>query len=116
MKKWILLAIVAITLSFSKDNVEGIASYYAKKFEGRRTATGEKYRAKEFTAASNCFDLNTTVEVRNKRNDSIIVVRINDRMHPSMNRKGRIIDLSYNAAKALDMINKGLTTVIIKKL
>ena len=52
MKKWILIAIAAITLAFSKDNVEGTASYYAKRFEGKKTASGERYRGKELTAVS----------------------------------------------------------------
>lgn len=112
MKKWILLAIVAITLSFSKDRIEGVASYYGKKFEGRKTATGERYHKDSLTAASNFFPLNTMVRVRNKQTDSIVVVRINDRM----GHKTRVIDLSRAAAKQLGIINKGLTTVIIKKL
>lgn len=112
MKKWILLTIVAITLSFSKDRIEGVASYYAKRFEGRKTATGERYHGDSLTAASNIFPLHTVVEVTDKQTNSSVIVRINDRI----GNKHRIIDLSRAAAKQLGIINKGLTTVIIKKL
>lgn len=94
----------------------GIASYYANKFEGRKTATGERFRQKGFTAASNFFPLHTMVKVTNLDNGDTIIVRINDRMALSMSRKGRVIDLSRAGADSLKYFKKGLQRVSVVKL
>jgi rare lipoprotein A (peptidoglycan hydrolase) len=94
-----------IEISFNK--VIGIASFYSPKLNGSKTASGELYKNKKYTAASNLFLINTVVRVTNLRNGKIVLVRINDRMHPSMLKKGRIIDLSGMAAKKLAMTKKG---------
>lgn len=93
------------------EEVTGTASYYAKKFEGTRTATGEVFSNKQFTAASNLFRLHSWVKVTNLNNSKSVIVRINDRMHPKMLKRGRVIDLSRNAAKELSMIGHGITKV-----
>ena len=94
--------------------VKGIASFYSSNLDGTRTATGEIFRNSKFTAASNNLKLNTWVRVTNISNGKTVVVRINDRMHPAMKRKGRVIDLSRIAAKKLDFIKAGLTKVILE--
>ncbi|MDD2791604.1 MAG: septal ring lytic transglycosylase RlpA family protein [Sediminibacterium sp.] len=89
----------------------GIASYYSARLDGTKTSTGEIYRNKKFTGASNNLKLNTWVRVTNLRNGKTVVVRINDRMHPNMKKKGRVIDLSRVAAQKLDFMARGLTKV-----
>lgn len=92
----------------------GFASFYAKFFEGALTATGEIFSQKKLTAASNNFRLNTWVRVINLLNGKSIIVRINDRMHPRMAAKGRVVDLSFAAAKTLNFVNAGTTKVKIE--
>ena len=92
----------------------GIASFYSKNLDGTKTATGERFKNSNLTAASNSFKLNTWVKVTNIRNDKWVIVRINDRMHPKMAKRGRVVDLSRSAAKKLDFIKKGLTKVRVE--
>lgn len=94
----------------------GIASFYSKNLDGTKTATGEYYRNAKLTAASNNYKLNTWVKVTNLRNDKFVIVRINDRMHPRMAKKGRVVDLSRAAAKELDFMKKGLTRVRVEPI
>lgn len=94
----------------------GTASYYHNKFEGRRTATGDVFRQKGYTAASNFFPLQTMVKVTNLDNGDTIIVRINDRMAQSMSRKGRVIDLSTAGADSLKYKAKGLQRVSVIKI
>ena len=78
----------------------GLASWYGRKFHGRRTASGEIYNMYAMTAAHPTFPIPSYARVRNPKNGREAVVRINDRgpFHP-----GRIIDLSYTAALKLDL-------------
>lgn len=91
----------------------GQASYYASKFEGRKTATGEKFGHSNATAACNVLPLGTWVKVTNLRNGRSIVVRTNDRLHP---KTKRIIDLSKSGAQKLGYVKQGLTRVKIEVL
>ena len=94
---------------------QGIASFYADKFQGRLMANGKKYDQHKLTAAGNRFALGTWVKVSNLSNKKSVVVQITDRMHP---KNKRLIDLSKAAAKKLGFIKKGLTKVkveVIKK-
>lgn len=94
--------------------IRGIASFYSANLDGTKTATGERYRNNKLSAASNHFDLNTWVRVTNLKNDRSVILRINDRMHPKMAKKGRVVDLSQAAAKKLDFIKNGLTNVKVE--
>ncbi|NCI45938.1 septal ring lytic transglycosylase RlpA family protein [Sediminibacterium soli] len=96
--------------------VNGIASFYSANLDGTLTSTGERYRNHKMTAASNHFKLNTWVQVTNTRNNRSVIVRINDRMHPRMKRKGRVVDMSVEAARQLDYIEDGLTKVIVQPI
>ncbi len=96
--------------------IYGIASFYSKGLDGTKTATGERYRNAKLTAASNNIKLNTWVKVTNLSNDNFVIVRINDRMHPRMAKKGRVVDLSGAAAKELDFMKKGLTKVKVEPI
>ncbi len=90
----------------------GIASYYAKKFNGRRTASGERYSGRKLTAAHRTLPFGTLVRVTDAKTGKWLVVRINDR--GPFNRK-RIIDLSYEAARQLGLTKgAGLLKVRIR--
>jgi rare lipoprotein A len=82
----------------------GTASWYGKKFHGRKTANGETYNMYAKTAAHKTLPMNTMVLVKNLENGRETVVRINDRGPFS---RGRIIDLSYTSANEIDMVRKG---------
>jgi len=92
---------------------KGIASWYGKKFHGKKTACGERYNMYAMTAAHKTLPLQTWVKVHNLRNNREIVVRINDR-GPFV--KGRIIDLTYTGAKKLGMADQGTAPVIVTVL
>lgn len=96
--------------------INGFASFYNDSFEGRKTATGELFRNSKLTAASNNFKLNTWVLVTNLKNKKTVIVRINDRMHPRMKKKGRVVDLSHAAAGMLDFMSHGLTKVKVQPI
>lgn len=98
-------------LVFTGKVVLGIASYYSGRFEGIKTASGERFSNKAYTGASNSLKLGTWVKVTNVRNGKWVVVKINDRMHPRMKKKGRVIDLTRAAAQKLQFLNKGLAKV-----
>src|SRR5690606_24032857 len=86
----------------------GKASFYADKFEGRPTASGQKYRHNKLTAAHKTLPFGTKVKVTNTQNDKSVEVVINDR-GPWV--EGRIIDVSRSAAEALGFVNYGLADV-----
>ena len=109
MKKFfilfLLIPIFGLAQESSSNNggkkLNGIATYYAKRFEGLRTATGEIFKHSNLTAASNNFKLNTLVKVTNLINNKSVIVRINDRMHPRMAKMGRVVDLTKTAVALL---------------
>jgi len=88
----------------------GKASWYGKKFHGRKTSNGETYDMYAMTAAHKTLPLDTWVKVQNLANNKTIVVRVNDR-GPFVT--GRIIDLSYTAAQRLGVVNPGTVPVNI---
>ena len=96
--------------SYSK---EGTASYYHHKFNGRKTANGERYNSALFTAAHKTLPLNSYAVVTNLHNNRKVIVRINDR-GPFSHK--RIIDLSHSAAKELGLISRGTGQVRIEAL
>ncbi len=95
------------------NHVTGIASFYSASLDSTLTATGEVFLNRKYTAASNIYKLNSIVRVTNLRNGRSVLVRINDRMHPNMLRKGRIIDLSQAAAKRLKIKSLGIERVVV---
>jgi rare lipoprotein A len=99
-----LIPLFGIAQESSKDSqkrLSGIATIYAKRFNGLRTATGEVFKHTNLTAASNNFKINTWVKVTNLDNLKSVIVRINDRMHPRMAKMGRVVDLTQAAARFL---------------
>jgi rare lipoprotein A len=91
----------------------GTASWYGKKFHGRKTSSGETYNMYAMTAAHKTLPFGTYLRVRNLDNDKQIVVKVNDR-GPFV--RSRIIDLSYTAADKLDMLGTGTASVKIVAL
>ncbi len=90
-----------------------VASYYADKFNGKKTANGETYDMYGISAAHISYPLGTIVKVTNTSNGKSIVLKINDRK-PDTN--GRDIDLSLGAAEKLDMVQSGIAKVRIDVL
>jgi rare lipoprotein A len=99
-----------------QKKLNGTASFYANKFNGRPTATGEIFGQGNLTAASNFFKFHTWVRITNLLNGKSVVVRINDRMHPDMAKKGRVVDLTKAAAKELGCAVTGLIKVMVQKV
>ncbi len=95
------------------ETTYGIASYYADKYHGRITYSGEIYDMNKISAAHPAYPMDTIVRITNLSNNKKIILRINDRM-PGYD--DRIIDLSYGAAKELDFIKEGLTKVKVEVL
>ena len=91
----------------------GVASYYADKFQGRRTASGERFDQRKMTAAHRTLPFGTRVRVTNATNGRSVVVRVNDR-GPFVN--GRVIDVSRAAAEKLGMVRAGLAQVKVEVL
>lgn len=85
--------------------VSGIASWYGPGFHGKRTASGERFNQDAMTAAHRTLPFGTIVRVTNERNNRVVEVRINDR-GPFV--KGRVIDVSREAARQLDMMQAGI--------
>ncbi len=96
---------------FIKYTEVGYASWYGKKFQGRPTASGEIFDMYKLTAAHRRLPLGTYVKVTNLSNGKSVIVKINDR-GPYV--KGRIIDLSYLAAKKIGMVKAGVAKVKIE--
>jgi len=92
---------------------EGIASWYGTKFHGRKTSSGEPYNMYAMTAAHKRLPLPTYVEVTHKGNGRKIIVKVNDR---GPFHEGRIIDLSYAAARKLGISATGTAPVSIRAI
>lgn len=89
----------------------GVASWYGKKFHGKRTSNGELYNMFGMTAAHKTLPIPSYVRVRNLQNDRSVIVRVNDRgpFHGD-----RVIDLTYSAAKKLGFENVGTARVLVE--
>src|SRR4030065_2856669 len=124
MKKWGVVFVVSLFVSscampsyrqpYAAGYVErGIASWYGEDFYGKPTSSGEIYNMFDLTAAHKLMPLGTVAKITNLENDQSVVVKINDR-GPFV--EGRMIDLSYSAAREIGMAEKGLSRVEIKVL
>lgn len=113
-KKFLILitSIICTTNLFAQNEVGG-ASYYHNRLQGRKTASGEPYNKDLNTCAHPSLPFGTMLSVRNQRNGKEVIVKVNDR-GPFHSK--RIIDLSYSAAQAIDMVRHGIITVQVKVL
>ena len=96
-----------------RPSEHGVASYYAHRFNGRKTASGERFNMLDMTAAHRKLAFGTHVHVKNLENGREIIVRINDR-GPYVG--DRVIDLSLAAARELEMVDSGIAAVDIQVL
>ena len=103
----------ALGLRGGRDLQRGVASWYGPGFHGRLTANGERFDMNELTAAHKTLPFGTRVLVHNPRTGKEVVVRINDR-GPFI--KGRMIDLSKAAAKALGFKSRGHDAVVLREV
>ena len=111
-KAFVIVFSITSIISCSPKIVEtGRASYYADKFDGRKTSNGETFSQNKRTAASKTLPFGTKVTVKNLANGKTVKVRINDR-GPFV--AGRIIDLSKKAAQKINMIDAGVADVEIR--
>lgn len=92
-----------IGLAFS-----GKASYYGVYLHGRKTANGEVMDKDKYTCAHKTLPFGTMIEVKNPVNQKCVIVRVNDR-GPYV--KGRVLDISYAAARDIEMIRRGVITI-----
>jgi rare lipoprotein A len=116
MKRVILFLMPVLLLSFIlKTDYEqtGRASYYANKFEGRRTSSGEVFKQSQLTAAHKTLKFGTLVRVTNLKNGSSIIVKVNDRLGKT---SSCVIDLTLKGAKELNFVHSGHTRVKIESL
>jgi len=116
VKNRIALVATLLTLGFtplqSQELEQGKASFYAKRLAGRKTASGERLHNDSLTCAHRSYPFGTLLKVMNPANGRSVIVRVTDR-GPFV--RGRIIDLSWRAAKELDIISKGVAMVIVQK-
>lgn len=101
-----------ILYSFSQNQI-GYASYYAHSFHGKKSANGEIHDREDLTAAHRTLAFGTFVRVVNLKNNKAVIVRITDRGPFS---SSRIIDVSYAAAKKLDIIRQGVAKVSLENI
>jgi len=92
---------------------KGSATYYSPKLQGRHTTDGSKYHPDSLTCAHKSYPLGTMLVVRNPKNNQSVVVKVTDR---GPFHKKLMIDLSYSAAKTLDIIRQGVATVEVSEL
>jgi rare lipoprotein A len=110
----LILSFVICHLSFSLaygQTQKGIASYYGKRATGRLTSSGERLHHDSLTCAHRTHPFGTRLRVTNPANDSVVVVRVTDR---GPFGRGRIIDLSWCAAKQLGILRQGIAPVIVE--
>lgn len=103
-----IVALLAVVTGCASSSSDGLASYYADKYQGHKTASGEPFDTARLTAAHRTLPFGTRVRVTNLDNGRSVVVRVNDR-GPFVS--GRVIDLSPAAAKQLGMLRAGVARV-----
>jgi rare lipoprotein A len=112
----IFLGMLGVTTGVAAHETSvGTASFYAERFHGRKTASGERYNMHDLTAATahTRYPLGSILRVTNLRNDRTVEVRVNDR---GPLPRGRVLDLSKRAAIDLGFLNAGLAKVKVEVL
>jgi len=92
---------------------EGLASYYARGFHGKRTASGERYDMNAMTCAHRTAPFGARLRVEDLATGRSVVVRVNDR-GPFV--RGRVVDLSWAAARRIDLVRRGLARVRVERV
>lgn len=107
-----LFSLSRLSFLYAQGVQSGKASFYARKFFGRKTASGERLHPDSLTCAHRSYPFGTKLRVYNPANGRSVVVKVTDR-GPFV--RGRIIDLSWRAAKELDIISSGVAMVTVQK-
>ena len=113
IKPYILTFALTISLSALGQVQSGKASYYTKSWTGRKTSNGDRLHHDSLTCAHRTYPFGTLLQVTNPANGRVVVVRVNDR-GPYV--RGRIIDLSWGAARDLGILSQGIANVIVEPL
>jgi len=115
MKKNVLISLIFLFFStiFAFAGQKGKASFYSHKLKGRHTSNGGKYQPDSLTCAHRSLPFGTLLRVFNPTNNKEVIVKVTDR---GPHRRGFLIDLSYSAAKQLDMVRQGIASVIITEI
>lgn len=115
LKHFILTFLASLSLlpCASQQHQKGKASYYSKRATGARTASGERLHHDSLTCAHRSYPFGTMLKVTNLSNDRSVIVEVTDR---GPYGRGRIIDLSYAAAKELGMLSQGVATVKVERV
>jgi len=108
-----LLAMLSLLPCFAQKKQHGKASYYSKKSTGAKTASGQKLHHDSLTCAHRFYPFGTMLKVTNLSNDKSVLVKVIDR---GPFGRGRIIDLSYAAAKEIGMLAQGVATVKVEMM
>ncbi|HSN89651.1 MAG TPA: septal ring lytic transglycosylase RlpA family protein [Anaeromyxobacteraceae bacterium] len=109
----VLLAGDAATPPVEAAAEEGLASYYARRFHGRRTASGERHDMNAMTCAHRTAPFGARLRVRDVATGRSVVVRVNDR-GPFL--RGRVVDLSWAAAREIGLLGRGLARVRVERV
>lgn len=113
-KHYILLTLsVLLSLTTLAQTQRGKASFYSKKWTGRRTASGERLHHDSLTCAHRTYPFGTLLRVTHQGNHKQVVVRVTDR---GPYARGRIIDLSWGAARQLGMLSQGIAHVTVERV
>ncbi len=108
---WLSLSMtIAHTEEYSTSE-SGVAAYYSNVFQGRKTASGQRYDKNKMTAAHKTYPFGTKLKVTNQENGKSVEVTVNDR---GPTTPGRVIDLSRSAANELGYLKKGLANVTLE--
>jgi rare lipoprotein A len=107
-----LSTLLLLTSSYMFAESVGEASWYGEKFQGKPTASGEPFDMYDYTAAHRTYPFGTILKVTNIKNGKTIDVRVNDR---GPHKKSRIVDLSYQAAKEIGIVESGLGEVRVEE-
>jgi rare lipoprotein A len=108
----IFFIFLLVSASFS-DTEKGSATFYSSAFNGRKTSSGEVFNNNLLTAAHKSIAFGTMVKVTNSKNDSVVILKINDRLPKS---SSHIIDVTLAAAKKLNFVRNGMASVTIEVL
>ncbi|GAB6121904.1 septal ring lytic transglycosylase RlpA family protein [Dysgonomonas termitidis] len=112
MKKTVFGLFLLFVVLVANAQHTGKATFYGTKFNNRKTASGEIYRKDSMVCAHKTYPFGTMLTVKNLHNDREVVVRVIDR---GPFRKKFIIDLSYAAAKKLDILSRGVANVMVSE-
>jgi rare lipoprotein A len=113
LKFFVIILIFLIPFGFIIAQETGMASYYGHKLSGRRTSDGSQYHPDSLTCAHKTYPFGTKLLVRNPKNNTQVVVKVTDR---GPHTRNRLIDLSYKAARELDIIRQGIALVEITRV